>query len=385
MKTGEAKKGRTAIVVIHGIGEQNPFETLDSFTCGLFRALKDSQRECVAEHRIIERTDPGTGAWTESYVQLTPCNGSGDIIDVHECYWAYLTEEMITLPEIIDWVEKTLLATKNFYRENEEMGRHYKKLKLTKVSWYLFLIGLAYPFFRLVAPLARAFSRYLPFRVLEWLTSKVKKRATKMIVGYIGDIAIYTTTDQKSKFFPIRQRVLTNAQGLIEAMLKEENYDKIIVAGHSLGSVIAHDTLNRLNIKANLDPESEKLIKKKVKGLITFGSPLDKVAFFFSEHAKNDQNVRGQIIEHLHSFKAKQNINTGNGGFPVGNSIKPKLDGIPWMNFHSPSDPISGHLDFYAIPDKDNVELNLPQRWGVAHIGYWTHEKFYQDIIERFL
>ncbi|MGC2831755.1 MAG: hypothetical protein WB627_17385, partial [Candidatus Acidiferrum sp.] len=32
---------RTAMLVIHGIGEQNPYETLDSFARGLFSYLRD--------------------------------------------------------------------------------------------------------------------------------------------------------------------------------------------------------------------------------------------------------------------------------------------------------------------------------------------------------
>jgi hypothetical protein len=70
-----------------------------------------------------------------------------------------------------------------------------------------------------------------------------------------------------------------------------------------LGSVIADDTLNRINIAANL--KSGKAIPhKKIAGLITL--PPDKIAFFFREHSREAESVRRQIVEHLHSFKAKR-------------------------------------------------------------------------------
>src|SRR5580692_1787267 len=38
------RSARQALLVIHGIGEQNPYETLDSFARGIFTHLKDSRR-----------------------------------------------------------------------------------------------------------------------------------------------------------------------------------------------------------------------------------------------------------------------------------------------------------------------------------------------------
>ena len=58
---------------------------------------------------------------------------------------------------------------------------------------------------------------------------------------------------------------------------------KIIIVGHSLGSVIAFDTLNRITHAANIDQEKWRSVGK-IEGLITFGSPLDKLAFSFREH-----------------------------------------------------------------------------------------------------
>ena len=58
---------------------------------------------------------------------------------------------------------------------------------------------------------------------------------------------------------------------------------------------------------------------------------------------------------------------------------------MPGVNYFSREDPISGHLDFYVIPEEDNVLLDIDRFWGVAHVGYWTHPPFYEDIAKRFL
>ena len=65
------------------------------------------------------------------------------------------------------------------------------------------------------------------------------------------------------------------------------------------------------------------------------------------------------------------------------NTIKAKLDAMPWINYYDDKDPISGHLDYYSVDD--NVKLDLQKKWGVAHSGYWDDAQFYNDIAKRFL
>lgn len=53
---------------------------------------------------------------------------------------------------------------------------------------------------------------------------------------------------------------------------------------------------NRPDLPLNLgDPQ-------KLRGLVTFGSPLDKIYYFFREHVTEDQAMRAQILSMLHSF-----------------------------------------------------------------------------------
>jgi len=377
-------KGSTAFLVIHGIGEQNPFETLDSFTRGFVKLFNDNKLAFNISHRISERKESSGSSWTESFVRLQPDNGDG-FIDIHEYYWAYLTEEKITVPEVGQWVEQTLEGTRKFYAENEELRKRYEtngtaKYRLTKVLILLHLLSVVYPLLKIVVPLLSYLFR-LP------LISGFKKGAVflegllrPVIVGYIGDVAIYTTVDEKSEFFEVRRKILAESQLLIESLLTEETYNRIIIVGHSLGSVIAYDTLNSLNLRANL-PNSRPLPFEKIKGLITFGSPLDKVAFFFREHASSEQYIRRQIMEQLHSFRAKKFDFEANLA-EVNSTITSIMKGIKWVNYYDMLDPVSGHLDFYEVDE--NKELLMHSKWGVAHTAYWEHEPMYEDMADKY-
>jgi hypothetical protein len=374
---------RTAFVIIHGIGEQSPFETLDAFTANFIRSFGNVQ----LSHAIATRSDASGKIWQENFIQVE--REQGFPIDLHEFYWAYITEEKITIPETVKWVEQTLAATKKYYKKNVELQKNYeerrgtKRFPLARVLLLLRLAVFALPFFQLFGILFSPFSHFPPLTWISKLSRIVLNKFGWIVTGYIGDVAIYTTTDEKSKYYRIRQQILNESQTLVEALLNDDAYDRVIIAGHSLGSVIAYDTLNRINVKANL-PEGKKLPIKKLAGLITFGSPLDKIAFFFREQTRPDEYIRRDILAHLHSFKAKP-LSSGKEEHDVSNPIRHKLDAIPWVNYYADNDPVSGHLDFYDIRDQDNMKLALPQSWGVAHSGYWASQDFYKDIMKRFV
>ncbi len=378
-------KGRTAFVVIHGIGQQNPFDTLDDFTRGFVRYLESEEIPFQLVHRIAERKSAGGSAWKENYVRIQPEGAADAWIDVHEYYWAFLSEGKISLPEIWRWVEETLEGTRRFYEENTELQRRYAPGELESYGTrFLFLARVLRWLYPVVLLCTRILQWAGPYgRVFRWLRDWFERRAVSFIIGYIGDIALYTTTDQKSSHYDVRQKILRESQALLEDLLRDDDCDRVLLAGHSLGSVIAYDTLNRLNLQANL-PDGNELPLEKLAGLVTFGSPLDKVAFFFREQAGKEQYVRRQIIDHLHSFKAKP-LQVGRNRYLLANPVVPKLDRLPWVNYYNDNDPISGRLDFYRIAPEDNVHLNLLEGWGIAHGGYWSHVPFYRDLALRFL
>lgn len=382
-------QGHTTFVVIHGIGDQKPFETLDAFTQGMVNYLNQTG-EVHLEHQICFRKNPeDRSSWMESYVRLYPEQHSATWIDVHEFYWAHLTEGKIAAGQVRQWLRQTLKGAIDTYRANDDyLKQHHPQLqqpghrpywwRLNGIIWRLRFV---YPIVRLLEVLL---FRWTPIQIpIELL----RQFGIRIVVDFIGDIAIYTSTEQKSSHYTVRQTILQQSQAFLEAVMNDAECDQIIVVGHSLGSVIAYDTLNRLNMKANDSASGDDYRQQlqKIRGLITLGSPLDKVLFYFRQRAQVHQFIREQLLTHIHAFKLKatsimQQAVTSAVGFK--NPIRSVMNHIWWINFYDEKDPISGHLDFYDLREEDNIQLQLGQKWGAAHNYYWGHLPFYQRIFE---
>ncbi len=381
--------GKTAIIVIHGIGEQDPFETLDSFARGFINHLSSLGMECTLHHELANRKGTSGAGWTESFVRIQLAGGKDQWIDIHEYYWAYLTEEKISIREVYDWITKTLNASRKFYKEDKELQTQLEKHRGNKplpLFWLKVLVGIVSGFELWVKLLNAAITYLLPFAapVSGWLRNWIYKKTRMVIVGYVGDVAIYTTMDQKSRHYRLRSQILKEAQVLFESVINENSYESVIVAGHSLGSVIAYDTLSKLNLKMNVEKDNP-LQVDKITRLVTFGSPLDKIAFFFREHAEKSAYVRRQILGQLYSFRSEsgkymQAVDISKGERKIETTISEKIKNLRWINFHHKKDPISGPLDYYT--GVENRKLVFEKAWGIAHNGYWDDPEFYRQVYE---
>ncbi|WP_392534839.1 hypothetical protein [Nostoc sp. C117] len=392
-------KGHTAFLFIHGIGEQNPFETVDLFTQNFLTYFDKENLSFKLEHVIAQRRLSTGSFWTESFIRLKSTDNDGDwLIDIHEYYWSAYTENKITVPEILRWAEQTLDGTIKFYNRKENQPlldqllakknrKSLFKYRLRSLTILLRIFNFFYPVLRMITWLILSLAGpFLQGRFLQSAWQLSKKIVTPPLVNFIGDITIYSITDAKSPYKIIRQQILTESLTLLKEILQDKqiDYDQVIIGGHSLGSCIAYDTLNLLCVEASLSPDkNQSLLLNKIKGLITFGSPLDKIAFFFREVAQEGQYIRQRILEHLNSFRVKPEFaQQSKYSFP--NPVLCKLEGVRWINYYHLKDPISGHLDYYE--NLVNIEMKYPASWGdQGHQGYWSDANFYEDIADRFL
>lgn len=364
---------KTAFLVIHGLGQQKPFEALDHFARGLIQELGQHQT-LQLHHKLAMRHATHGGPWHESFLRIQP-KQQESYCDIHEYYWAHHTEEQIKSAEIWAWLSLALKGTQHFYEENKQLAYRYKEGKYFPIK--------ALRLLKRTHLLVKIFGFLPQWPILKPYFDWLDKLTSRTLIKYVGEIAIYTTTDQKSRHFQVRQRILTGALELLESLLLDQQYDQVVVCGHSLGSVIAYDLLNRLNIKTNL-LEHYPIPVEKLAGLVSFGSPLDKIAFFFREHIQPQQYVRRQIIDQLFSFKARA-IRLDQNLHHIDCSLQAKLDHIPWINFYSDADPMSDHLDFCEVAAQDNIHLDLGHSAAQAHVGYWQHSTLYQTLVQRFL
>ncbi|BAY26647.1 hypothetical protein NIES2100_64630 [Calothrix sp. NIES-2100] len=395
-------QGRTAFLLIHGIGQQNPYETVDYFAQNLLKYFQQEKLPTDLEHQIARRKYDNGSGWTESFVRLSPkdaeTKGLQGQIDVHEYYWAPDTENKISVPEILQWAEQTLEGTIEFYNrpENRKLLDHllknqnrkgWFKFRLRSLTIFLRIFNFIYPLLRLAILLVLLLAGpFLKGRYLQSAWKLSKTLITPMLINFVGDVAIYTKTDPKSPYQKIRQQVISECLTLLQQILQDQqaNYDQVIIVGHSLGSCIAYDTLNQLCIESTLSPDLPKSIGiDRLKGLVTFGSPLDKIAFFFSNVAQEGQYIRRRIIEHLKSFRVKTEL-VEESPYLSKNPVVCKLEHISWVNYYHLQDPISGNLDYYE--NLTNEEMTYKTSWGTSgHLGYWTDMKFYESIAKRFL
>jgi pimeloyl-ACP methyl ester carboxylesterase len=372
-------KSRTAALIIHGIGEQLPFEMLDSFAGALWNALEiDSGGDFVlgsdeirpiglnADHCIVLRRNQS---------DLAP-------VEFHEYYWADKAERLVNLGEIADWLVATSEGAQRFYKENEDLCRTYEQSNIKGFSRkgiirHMYLKELGW--------LLRLLS-WLPSSVVSWFTrwlgpfslflNPLFRWIRKELIDYIGDIVIYTASDVRSKFHSARESILDGAVQKIQSLLLDPAIDEIVVAGHSLGSVIAFDAMNRINRNMNMGVVDRSLARKFTR-FVTFGSPLDKIAFFFREHTPPDEYLRRQILQHHHSFKARP-LDEQPNPRELADPFARYLDHVWWSNLWDRNDPVSGHLDFYDVDE--NIEVSSGKHGAAAHHDYLVNRQTLQTL-----
>jgi pimeloyl-ACP methyl ester carboxylesterase len=201
----------------------------------------------------------------------------------------------------------------------------------------------------------------------------------KLMVQYVGDVAIYVSANKLDRFDKIRKEIKetarVSASAIYEALAdggRAFEYGKVAVVGHSLGSVIAYDTLNRL-INDDMLAGNRVRVADRTCVFETFGSPLDKIAFFFTIQGKDTLRIREQLASTvqplIQSYSAYRRF--------------------PWINVYSPNDIISGKLDLYDLPPGSvpagakTVENVIDEDAAVplvAHVDYWKNAKIWQRL-----
>lgn len=207
--------------------------------------------------------------------------------------------------------------------------------------------------------------------------------ARYFIVEYVGDVAAYISPYKDSKFDEVRhniQKVGLDVGKVIYGFgvpdVAVPHYDKIVVVGHSLGSVLAYDTLNALiNLDSVSAPADQRHVVRRTRALLTFGSPLDKTAFIFRMQANSPRDwIREQLAASVQPL-----ILDYVRYRPIPPTVPPP--GFEWFNIWSRMDIISGQLNYYddpaLPPNRLPCVINQPDPNAriplAAHVQYWTN------------
>jgi hypothetical protein len=184
-----------------------------------------------------------------------------------------------------------------------------------------------------------------------------------VLVQFVGDVAIYVMPYKLDAFNDLRREIKLKVYTAAKAVYSQAEYERVIVVGHSLGSVIAYDALNMLILEDELD------VVRRTPLFLTFGSPLDKTAFVFAVQAHGTSEAREALAGSVQPLIQDY-------------SKRPKR----WINVWSPWDIISGELDLYDPPRHlhEFPDTTLAQRVHnvrdheattllIAHTEYWKN------------
>ncbi len=409
-------KENTAILVIHGIGNQLPMETLDQFGRGLIAQYKKAFKDKIyLSHEIVSKASKNEVPWFDNAIRVN-LKDSDKFIDIYEYYWANYTQDFASYSDIEEWLQGVVRGASDFYEETKKIGVTYQDksvftdgkggFSVWKYKFFL-LIGA-----KLLAPIQFFWALGMKLVGLipgvgelaaKWL-SKFLEKSVKGFRNVVGDIVVYNATDPKSKFYPIRRQIMDGAVHALNYLIERETldtlpyYPKVTLAGHSLGSQVAYDAINKLDLLVNrgaikgYDPDglqikTKKHISEQLCGFITFGSPLDKIAFFLREKVKDKMYLRQQVLDNYHGFKQRNwSLNTKheNGFTALPQPITRLFEEIQWRNYFDNKDYVSGALDYYRNLENVNCKFQSGPL-AFTHSNYWEHELFYTDIILRFL
>ncbi|WP_420455411.1 hypothetical protein [Rubrivirga sp.] len=188
------------------------------------------------------------------------------------------------------------------------------------------------------------------FRLSVWfLLFGVSAVIRGVIVQYFGDVAAYVSSHTLDRFAELRKAIREATSTLLHGVYHSRDrdggfaYDDVAIVGHSLGSVVAYDALNRaLTIDAAAEDGVDVLGRTRL--LLTFGSPLDKTAYIFRSQNQSLSRVREALATAVQPLIQDTAYRT-----------------FPWVNVHSPRDIIGSALDLYDVP---HTKAHLREHMG---------------------
>lgn len=388
----KAAAGRpVAVLVFHGMGEQVKFETISAVA----GAILDEARAHggVTKDLAVHLSCVGDQFLARAEIAWRDARGESHEVHVYEAYWAPLTEGMVSYWDTLKFLSS---AAWNGLRYSWPLGSRTFRRWMFGNPQVLPIGGPTFPGLLAIAAVllgqvgiiawvsvrvAQALFALVSARVLprmagaEWLVMTIAAIAAfvtyRLMVQYVGDVAAYVSPFKSSKFDELRKRIQQvgwDAGRVIYGL----DYSRILMVGHSLGSVLAYDTLNALINFENTSMGSTKPVLARTSALITFGSPLDKTAFIF--RMQRQDWIREQMAAAMQPLIVDYE------------RYRPR--GFNWVNVWSPWDIVSGALDYYDRPDlpvddprhvqnKKDPQANVPL---AAHVQYWKNQMLREQL-----
>jgi hypothetical protein len=239
-----------AVVVIHGMGEQKPMDTIRSFVRAVWETATDLTANEPNSTEVWSKPDVATGSLElrrittrESIATQTFANGVRT--DFYELYWADLSGGS-TWNQVKAWIAG-LLFRNPFTRIPRDVFLAWV------VLWILALAVTVLAVATVLPPKASIGSwhpwDYWPLRRLARFPAWQLAAATAVlgwvtqlfVVPYFGRVVRYTRANPDN--ISARKNIRERGLALLDELHKTR-YGRIVVVGHSLGSILAYDLVS---------------------------------------------------------------------------------------------------------------------------------------------
>lgn len=213
---------KQAVLLIHGIGNQRPMDTLRGFVDAVWTKDPAGKNRFAGAH-VWSKPDNISDSFELRRLTTTQ-NADGVRTDFHEFYWAHLMQGT-KVSSVMAWIRPLILRWPRDVPKQLRLA--YLVLWIASLAaLYLVLNAAAH---RSVASWASAIVGVAIVPFVQWIFTEI-----------VGDAARYLHVAPPN----IQSRHAIRQAGIqVLQALHERGYERIIIAGHSLGSVIGYDIL----------------------------------------------------------------------------------------------------------------------------------------------
>lgn len=247
---------KTAVIIIHGVGEQKPMDTLRGFVDSIV-GTQEGGKNYYSRPDTLSET-----------LELRRLQAKGrDGARFFEYYWAHEAAGT-RFVAVLAWICGLALRSRKDVPSSS--------FSLWVVVRLMFVVaavlvvsgwaGAAFDWFKTV----RAFG-------VAWCMALVALLIVHyVLVHYLGDAARYLSPRPAN--IRLRQSVRAKGIQLLKELHERGEYDRIIVVGHSLGSVIGYDIISRYwvqcaeTLSALGDPAGQKNVRDCLKARLPLQS-----------------------------------------------------------------------------------------------------------------
>jgi len=237
--------GRQAVIVVHGMGEQRPMDTLRDFVKGVKSKLEENNAR-EKDSTIRSKPDSVGDIYETARLSMDSIDGR-PITDFYEFYWAHNMRDT-KVSQLLVWLKKVV------FKWVTKVPPRLRPVWIT--AWSLILLSMigTLIFFKFTDPtwLKKIGTALGAGALTTFILTSIGAFIKSSILKSLGDVARYLTPipDNIAERSHIRQQGIQFLEKL-HTLQDITQVDRIIIVAHSLGTVVAYDLIRLLWTKYN--------------------------------------------------------------------------------------------------------------------------------------